>query len=205
MEQFQVTNNLAESRYEVHVGGEVATLTYGKKGLQTIFFETSVPPALEGQGIGSALARRALADTLQEKHWQIPLCPFVRGYAIQHPDYQDNPLYYRLLAQQPEAVQELLLLARSMVVDVVPEPVIEVAMIGEQMVGYAEKGGKFTDNLCWFTVLPDGEGLALYFNEEIDLSYREDLPGDFVPIRSAEDLKSPALRSLLLAAWEAVE
>ena len=124
LELYPITNNLGEQRYEVQVGADIAFLKYQKKGVQTIFIDTIVPPVLEGQGIGSALARQALTDALDEKQWQIPLCPFVRGYAIQHPDYQDCPDYYQLLSGLPEPSQELLLHARSTVVDVVPERVV---------------------------------------------------------------------------------
>ncbi len=203
MELFQVHNNPEEQRYEVRIGDDIAFLMYEQKESQTIFLHTHVPPSLEGQGIGSAIARQALTDALNEKRWLIPLCPFIRGYLLQHPDYQDNPAYYQLLGDQRKSIQELLLRARSMVIEVVPEQVVEIPMIGEQSVGYAEKGGKFTDNLCWFTIRP--EGLSLYFNEEVYLSHRENLPDGYVSIGSASELDHPGLRSLILAAWEAVE
>ncbi len=154
-------NNLGEQRYEVQVGDTTAFLTYEKKPGQTIFVHTSVPPALEGQGIGSAIVRQALTDAVNEKRWLIPLCPFVRGYLLQHPEYQDNPAYYRLLSNQPEPIQELLLQARSMVIEVVPEHVVEIPMIAEQMVGYAEKAASLqtiyagfrSSRMAWLYIL----------------------------------------------------
>lgn len=204
MESTKIINNVTAHRYEVRVGEELAELTYQKKAGQTIFVHTNVPSILEGRGIGSALARQAATDALEEGRWQIPLCPFVRGYLLTHPDYQDDAGFYQILAGLDERMQELLVLARGLIVETVPEMVVEVAMVPERIVGYAEKGGKFTDNLCWLAIRPDH--LDLYFQEGLALEDPQGLLQDgFASLRAPADLKDPALRDLILAAWEAVE
>jgi len=48
-----------------------------------------VPKALEGRGIGSALARGLLDLARAQKLKVKPLCPFVAGYIKKHPEYAD--------------------------------------------------------------------------------------------------------------------
>lgn len=204
MELPEITNNVVDHRYEIRIGEDLAKLSYQKKAGQTIFIHTDVPATLQGRGIGSALSRQAVQDALDEGRWQIPLCPFVRGYLLTHADYQDDPGFYQILAALDEPMQELLVLARGLIVETVPEMVVEVPMVPEQIVGYAEKGGKFTDNLCWLAVRPDR--LDLYFQDGRALEDPRGLLADgYVSLRTPADLKNPALRDLILSAWEAVE
>jgi uncharacterized protein len=50
---------------------------------------TEVPPALNGKGIGSALARGLLDIARAEDMKIVPLCPFVAAYITKHPEYAD--------------------------------------------------------------------------------------------------------------------
>lgn len=50
---------------------------------------TIVPPHLEGKGIGSALAKRALEYAKDEGKTVVPSCSFVRSWIERHPEYQD--------------------------------------------------------------------------------------------------------------------
>lgn len=54
-----------------------------------ILTHTEVPVALEGQGIGSALARFAL-DFARERQLEVmPLCPYMAAYMARHPETHD--------------------------------------------------------------------------------------------------------------------
>jgi predicted GNAT family acetyltransferase len=63
---------------------------------------TEVPEALEGQGIGSALARGALDDVRAQGLQVIPLCPFVAAFIRRHPEYLDlvSPVSRRQFEQE---------------------------------------------------------------------------------------------------------
>ena len=87
MEEIQVQNNEAASRFEVTRGVELAVLDYRRQGNQIVLVHTGVPPALEGQGVGSALAKTALEFARQNGLVVVPQCPFVRAYLKRHPEY----------------------------------------------------------------------------------------------------------------------
>ena len=77
-------------RVEAHVGGKVAGFAaYRDKQGRRVFTHTEVDPAFEGQGIGSTLARAALDKARADHVGVVPLCPFIRGWIDQHPDYTD--------------------------------------------------------------------------------------------------------------------
>jgi len=61
------------------------TLAAGK----IIFTHTEVPPAHEGQGIGSALIRFALASARKRGLQVVPICPFFAAYIKKHSEEQD--------------------------------------------------------------------------------------------------------------------
>jgi hypothetical protein len=79
----------AAHRYEAALRGHHAVATYERDGGTITLTHTVVPPALEGQGVGSALVRYAL-DDVRAHGWQVvPLCPFVRAYLARHPADQE--------------------------------------------------------------------------------------------------------------------
>ena len=83
----RVTNNEAAQRYETEVDGARAVLQYQRRGDSIVHLHTEVPEALEGHGIGSALARTALEDARARHLTVVPLCPFVTAYIRRHPEY----------------------------------------------------------------------------------------------------------------------
>ena len=86
MENYELIDNQEANQYEFRVGKYLAKIEYIKTNNGEIYLtHTEVPVALEGQGIGSQLAEKALKD-IQEKNLRlIPLCPFVAGYIKKHP------------------------------------------------------------------------------------------------------------------------
>ena len=63
------------SRFELETGGQLAVLAYHLHGGTIIFTHTSVPSPLEGQGIGSRLARAGLEYAREAALRVVPLCP----------------------------------------------------------------------------------------------------------------------------------
>ena len=87
MTDLMVTNNETQQRYEVQVDGSLAVVQYERRGNEIILLHTEVPEALEGRGVGSALARSALEDARARNLTVVPLCLFVSAYIRKHPEY----------------------------------------------------------------------------------------------------------------------
>lgn len=85
-----VTDNPAESRFEIHVGGTRAGLVqYHLNGQVISLVHTEVGEEFEGRGLAGTLARTAL-DTARERGLAVlPYCPYIRSWISRHPDYAD--------------------------------------------------------------------------------------------------------------------
>jgi predicted GNAT family acetyltransferase len=83
----ELRDNVAESRFEMDLGEEVAFLEYqrGADGLHLL--HTEVPVALRGRGAGSRLVRAVLDRARAEGTAVIPKCPFVKAFLKKHPEY----------------------------------------------------------------------------------------------------------------------
>lgn len=91
MSDVTVRDHREESRFEVEVDGRLAGFSaYELSDGVITFTHTEVDDAFEGQGVGSTLVREALDRVRAEGGLRVrPLCPFVRAWIEQHPDYQD--------------------------------------------------------------------------------------------------------------------
>ena len=84
-----VINNEHASRYELHVGEEVAFLTYDRRGEVIIFLHMEVPSDLEGRGLAGQIAAKALTDAREQHLKVVPRCPYVASYIKRHPEFAD--------------------------------------------------------------------------------------------------------------------
>jgi len=84
-----IVMNEQTHRFEVHLDGETAFAEYVLHHGSMVLPHTVVPPAFEGRGVGSALARAALAYAREHGLTVKPLCPFIAGYIKKHPEWQD--------------------------------------------------------------------------------------------------------------------
>jgi uncharacterized membrane protein YoaK (UPF0700 family)/predicted GNAT family acetyltransferase len=80
----QVTDNQAESRFELRADGSMAELDYRRNGKRLVLIHTEVPPELEGRGFGGRLVAAAVDRAKQEGMTVVPLCPFARGWLERH-------------------------------------------------------------------------------------------------------------------------
>jgi predicted GNAT family acetyltransferase len=88
--EMTILNNEAESRFETIVEGHLALVEYERSPGRIAFTHTEVPPALEGRGVASALAKHVLQFARDNQLKVIPLCPFISGYIRKHrADYAD--------------------------------------------------------------------------------------------------------------------
>lgn len=77
-------------RYEIAIEGQLAGFAeYNLVGDAVMFTHTEILPVHEGQGLGSKLARFALADARARALHVIPVCQFFAGYLRRHPEEQD--------------------------------------------------------------------------------------------------------------------
>ncbi|HUE76312.1 MAG TPA: GNAT family N-acetyltransferase [Longimicrobiales bacterium] len=88
-ESIEVVNNERKSRFEAEVDGHLGVADYRRHDGRIEFTSTEVPPAVEGRGVGSALARAGLEHAKREGLEVVPTCPFIRSYIERHPEYQD--------------------------------------------------------------------------------------------------------------------
>lgn len=88
MSDVTVERNEPENRYEARLDGELAGFAeYQLTDQLVVFTHTEVDPAYEGKGVGSALAKSALADVRDQGQRKVlPVCPFIKGYIERHPD-----------------------------------------------------------------------------------------------------------------------
>ena len=84
-----VTNNRAESRYELATGAEPAIAAYELGDGVITFTHTVVPRAAEGHGVGSRLIAGALAQVRAAGLKVRPQCAFVAAYMEKHAETQD--------------------------------------------------------------------------------------------------------------------
>lgn len=77
-------------RYLLEVDGKVLGFAaYEEREDRLVFTHTEVDPRLEGQGMGSRLARAALDDARQRGRRIVPECAFIAAYLCRHPDWND--------------------------------------------------------------------------------------------------------------------
>ena len=77
-----VTHSPETARFES--GG--AYLSYVQSGDTLDVQHTVVPPEMEGQGVGGALVRTAVAYAKEQGLTVVPTCSFARGWLERHPD-----------------------------------------------------------------------------------------------------------------------
>jgi uncharacterized protein len=85
-----IADNPVAHRYELRVGGVVAAYSeYNLLNDAVMFTHTEVLPQYEGQGLGSKLAKFALADVRERHLHAIPVCQFIAGYIRRHVELRD--------------------------------------------------------------------------------------------------------------------
>jgi uncharacterized protein len=87
-----VTDNPAASRYELHVGAELAGFVrYQLRSRDTVIslLHTEIEPAFQGAGLAAHLARYSLDDARERGLAVLPFCQYIRSWIKKHPEYTD--------------------------------------------------------------------------------------------------------------------
>ncbi len=85
----KLTDNTADSRYELTVDGSVAAFANYRIDGDTVRITHTEVTGPEGQGLGSRLARLLLDEIRQRGQDVVPQCDFIAGWITRHPDYAD--------------------------------------------------------------------------------------------------------------------
>ena len=83
-------DNTDQLQYELETDAGIAFMTYrdSPRG-HRVLVHTEVPPAMQGQGVGSQLVKAVLDDARAHGRPIVPACEFVRSYLQRHPEYTD--------------------------------------------------------------------------------------------------------------------
>jgi uncharacterized protein len=87
-----VTDNPAASRYELHLGTELAGfVTYQLRSHETVIslLHTEVESAFHGAGLATHLARFSLDDARERGLAVLPFCPYIASWIKRHSEYTD--------------------------------------------------------------------------------------------------------------------
>lgn len=87
-----VADNPSASRYELHLGTELAGyVEYKLRAHDTVIslVHTQIEPAFQGQGLATHLARFSLDDARERGLAVLPFCPYINSWIKKHPDYAD--------------------------------------------------------------------------------------------------------------------
>ena len=88
---YAIRDNVDKKRFEAELGdGSFAIAEYQLDDGTITFTHTAVPTAHEGQGIGTALIRFALAFARERGLKVVPVCPFFAAYLEKHPEERDH-------------------------------------------------------------------------------------------------------------------
>src|ERR1700678_2329943 len=84
------TDDQQESRYEMHVQGDLAGfVTYHRHGQAISLQHTEVEPAFQGQHLATHLARFVLDDARKRDLAVLPFCPYINSWIRKHREYTD--------------------------------------------------------------------------------------------------------------------
>lgn len=85
-----ISDNPAEHRFEIRLDGELVGFTeYEHREAAVAFHHTEIDPRFRGRGLAGKLIGFALDSSRSAGLSVQPYCPFVRGFAENHREYQD--------------------------------------------------------------------------------------------------------------------
>jgi hypothetical protein len=87
-DDFAVTHNEAEQRFEARILGELAVCEYQIEGDRMVFTHTYVPTALRGRNVAAQLVRVALEHAKQCNLRVVPACSYVAAFIQRNHEFQ---------------------------------------------------------------------------------------------------------------------
>ncbi len=87
----QVRDNSSQSRFEIHLGSQVAVAEYQIEGHRMLFTHTGVPPEFRGQGIAERLVLAGFHAARARQLKIVPVCSYVAAVLKRHPEFHTAP------------------------------------------------------------------------------------------------------------------
>lgn len=85
------TVTLAQDRFEISVDDKVAGFVqFVDRDDRRIFVHTEIGEEYAGQGLGGALAREAVGQTVDAGLTVVPVCPFIKKWLEKHPQHAEH-------------------------------------------------------------------------------------------------------------------
>ncbi|BDZ54434.1 GNAT family N-acetyltransferase [Agromyces marinus] len=89
-DEVEIVRDDEARRYRLLLGGaEAGRAEFRLREGSIVFTHTIIDPAFEGRGLGSRLARFVIEDAISRGERIVPRCPFIRGWLLKHPGYED--------------------------------------------------------------------------------------------------------------------
>ena len=86
----ELVDNADASRYELWLdGARVGLSDYRRNGDVLVLPHVEIDPAHGGRGLGHHLVRSMLDDVRSKGERVRPVCPFVKAFVAENPDYAD--------------------------------------------------------------------------------------------------------------------
>jgi hypothetical protein len=89
LDRIEITQNPAESRFEVWIDDQLAKLDYMESGDTFVMTHVGVPVEFRGQGIAGVITKAGLEYAKSKSLRVIPMCSYVRAYIKRNPQYAD--------------------------------------------------------------------------------------------------------------------
>lgn len=80
-----VTNNIANSRYELITDGHVSVAEYRLEGERLVITHVGVPEALRGRGIAAEVMKGVVEDAQGRGLTIVPVCSYAAAYLKRNP------------------------------------------------------------------------------------------------------------------------
>jgi predicted GNAT family acetyltransferase len=84
-----VTHDEKKQRFETHLDGHMAYMSYSFHGEVVDFDHTYVPGEFRGRGVAGALVRAGLEEARRQRWKVVPSCSYVAAYIERHSEYSD--------------------------------------------------------------------------------------------------------------------
>ncbi len=84
-----VTDNAAESRFELATGGQVSYADYERRGQSLVIPYVYAPPPLRGTGAAGRLMEGVTEIARAEGRKIVPLCGYASSWLRRHPEHRD--------------------------------------------------------------------------------------------------------------------
>lgn len=82
----KLIHNESESKYEYHIDGHIAYITYDDQNGEMHLTHTIVPDALAGKGLARTLLEDVLQEIKKENKKAVAQCSYIVKYQEKHPE-----------------------------------------------------------------------------------------------------------------------